>query len=560
MTDPVSTTGAYPEPTPPPAAGLRRLLRSSAAVSAGVALSRVTGFARLAVLAALVGFGPLADAYNLANNTPTILYELLLGGVLSATLVPVFVERLDAGDEAGPSAVTTLAVVLTVVVAGIGFVAAPLVIDLYSVAAPDSATAADQERLATDLLRWFVFQLPFYGLFALWSGVLQARRRFAAQAFAPVLNNVVVIAALVLLAVAVGTEPVVSDVLGDLGTTAILGLGTTLGIVAMALMLWPAVRRSGVRLRWRFEPRNPTVIRVLRLSGWTVGYVVANQVSLLVVTALALGTEGGVTTYQAAFLLLQLPYALLALPLTTTFTPELAAAVNRGDDREFVRRLRQGRALTALVTLPAGAGLAVLAWPIVGSLLDYGALTAESAALTADTLALFALSLPPMAAYLFVLRGFYARQDTRTPFLVNVLENAVNVALALALYPLLGVPGLALSWTLAYLVGVVVALLVLRRRVPGAGSGFPPELGRMLVAALLMAGVVWAVTRPVGADDGVGAIVRSAVGLAAGLVTYVAAVVVLRVPAVADLVERVRRRGRGGADGPARGGDGRRGA
>ncbi|MBK9181041.1 MAG: murein biosynthesis integral membrane protein MurJ [Acidimicrobiales bacterium] len=523
----------------------RRLLRSSAVVSAGTALSRLTGFARLLAMAFALGFTALTDSYNIANNTPTILYELLLGGVLAATLVPVFVEHLERGDDDGPSAVVSVALIALAALTALAFVAAPWLIRLYTAAAADTPGSDAERQLATDLLRWFVFQLPFYGLAALWSALLQARRRFAAQAFAPVVNNLVVIGVLIAVPLLAGGAPQVRDVLGDAGLTALLGAGTTAGIAAMALVLWPALRRAGVRLRWHPAGRDPAVRRVVRLAGWTVGYVIANQVSLLVVTALALQTDGGVSAYQGAFLVLQLPYALLGLAITTTFTPELATAASQHDEATFRQRLDLGRRLTAIVMLPAAAGLAVLARPLVSALLDHGAFSDASAELTGDTLALFALSLPGMAAYLFMLRGFFARQDTKTPFLLNVLENAVNVALALVLYPWIGVPGLALAWTVAYVVAPVVTHAVLARRLGGLGDGrVPPELGRPLAATLVMAAAVWGVTRVVGADTGLGSVARTAVGVLVGLAVYAAMLVVLREPAVHELRGRLGSRGR----------------
>ena len=520
------------------------LLRSSAVVALGTALSRLTGFGRLAATAYAIGFDRLTDTYTLANTTPNMVYELLLGGVLSATLVPIFVHQHEEDDEDGTSAIVTVATALLVAVVVVGLVAAPWIVRLYTLGV-EGQVAAEQEQVATSLLRMFMPQMLFYGLTAMGTALLNARRSFAAPAFAPVVNNLLVTAVLLSLPRIAGHTPTLTDVREDPVLLWTLGIGTTAGIVAMTLVLWPALRKAGVHIRARLDFRHPAVRQVGRMSGWTLGYVICNQLSLLVVLVLANREAGGVSSYTGAFIFFQLPHALFAVTLMTTLVPELSAAASRGDRVLFRERFSLGMRLMALVVLPAATGYIVLAEPIVSALLERGALEAASAELTAEVLAAFATGLFGFSTYLFALRGFYARRDTKTPFLLNVAQNTLQIVLALALEPFLGVPGLAFAYAGSYSAAALLSLVVLRRLGGGRldGRRVARSVAKVVVACALMAAAVLTVTSFVGDDEGTGAIVRTVVGVVTGGVTFAVAVVVLRVEEVTALRQRVLRRG-----------------
>ena len=184
---------------PTPVTEQERLVRSSAAVAAGTLLSRITGLLRVAVLAYAIGRATLADTYNIANSTPNIVYELILGGVLSATLVPLFVENLQRRDDRATSAIFTVAMTVLVILTGIAMVFAPLIARLYAVDT-NGAERTAQVHVMTVFILWFLPQMIFYGFTALATALLNAHRRFVAAAFAPVINNVIVIAILVVFA------------------------------------------------------------------------------------------------------------------------------------------------------------------------------------------------------------------------------------------------------------------------------------------------------------------------------------------------------------------------
>jgi putative peptidoglycan lipid II flippase len=280
---------------------------------------------------------------------------------------------------------------------------------------------------------------------------------------------------------------------------------------------------------------------VAKLSGWTVGYVITNQIALLVVLLLANRTAGGVASYTVAFVFFQLPHALVAVSLMSALVPEMSSAAKGDDMPAYKRHFSLGIRLISLVVMPAAVGYIVLARPIVTALVEYGA-AKNDVGLVADCLGMFAIGLLGFSIYLFTLRGFYARRDTKTPFLLNLIENALNITLALALEPWLGVQGLALALALAYSASALIAFVALRRRVGLLGGRrLVLAVGKIGAASGAMALAVVLVAFRVGGDDGGGAIVRTGVGVVVGLVVFVVTVVALRTEEVDALRSRLKR-------------------
>ena len=545
MTDPDPDAIGLNEPGSNPTEVETSLVRSSAVVAVGTALSRVTGFVRIAAIAYALGATTLAGTYSYANEAPNIVYELLLGGVLTATLVPLFVKHFETRDDDAASAIFTVAILALAAVTVIGVVAAPWIVDLYTLNVHGANVAAQQE-LATSLLRLFMPQMLFYGIVTLATAVLNARRHFLAAAFAPVLNNVVVIAVFLALPHIASGALTVRSVLDDDALVLLIGLGTTAGVVVMALALLPPLGRLHLHLRFLPAWRHPAVLAMLRLSGWTVGYVVANQLALLVVTVLANGTDGGPFIYISAYAFFQLPHGLFAVSLMTTFTPEMASAAARGDLGALRSQLSRGLRLAAVVIVPAAALYLGLARPIIVALLQRGAFSAGDASVVADTLVMFAVGLLPFSMYLFAMRAFYARHDTFTPFWINCVENAVNIGLAFPLYAWLGIPGLALAFALAYFVGAALALFVLHDRLGGIeGRRIATTIGKALVAGAAVAGSSWAVSELIGWSSTLAAFVACVVGVVVGGIVYLGLLALLRVEELTTLTALIP--GRGGA-------------
>ncbi|MFI5044101.1 MAG: murein biosynthesis integral membrane protein MurJ [Acidimicrobiales bacterium] len=445
---------------PPPSGATRSVLRASALPAIGTTLSRVTGLIRVGALTAALGLTTVSDIYNLSNTTPNILYELVLGGVLSSTLVPLFIRTLDDPDDDTASVVTTVSFVAISVLTMLAVLLAPLINWLFSLPLSGSELARQQE-IGITFLAILLPQILFYGVTTLITALLHARRRFAPAAFAPVLTNLITAAA-ALVSAWVVTGP-------NEGSTAqvyILGFGTTLGVAAMAIVLVPYVRLSGIDLRWRFQPRHPAVKAVVRLSGWTVGFAAANQVALMIILNIArTGEAGAVSAYQYAFIFFQLPHGLVAVSLMTVVMPELAeAAVDRAEQR-YRARFREGLSLILTFMIPAAIGFIAIGRPLVELLLERGNFTQQDSDNVTGMLICLAIGLPAFSTFLYTCRAFYARRDTRTPFYLNLVENAINVALALPFLHWFGPVGLGLAYSFAYCFIAVAGLAVLHRRV-----------------------------------------------------------------------------------------------
>jgi putative peptidoglycan lipid II flippase len=524
-----------------------RLVRSSVVVGVGTAASRVTGLLWRAAAAYAIGITALSGTYAFANETPNMLYELLIGGVLTATLVPQFVRLFDHDDDEGISSVVTVSCLVLIGVSALGVLLAPWIATLLTLRVAGAQHAAEQ-RLATDLVRLFMPQIALYGFTALATALLQARRRFAAAAFAPILNNVVLIVLFLALPQLAKRPITVQHVLDNTWLLLYLGLGTTAAVGAMAIGLVPALRGARVHLRFVASFRNRAVATVMRLSGWTVGYVIANQVALWVVLVLANVQPGGPAAYLLAYTLFQLPHGLLAVSIMTTASPELAAVAH--DLPALRHRFARALRLVLTIVIPAAALSVALARPAVVALLQRGAFTGGDSALVARTVVAFAVGLPFFSIYLFAMRAFYSVNDTRTPFLLNCLENAVNIGLALVLIGPLGIPGLAYSFSAAYAVAAVVTLAVLGRRIGGMqGRGIETTVVKVGLVSAAAGTAAWVAAGAIGWAGDVRAIAATLAGLVLGGAVLAVGLTVSRVEEWTELVGGFRPAARRGAVG-----------
>lgn len=522
-------------------------VRNTTLMSVGTALSRLTGFLRLAAMAYAIGVTEtrLTDAYNIANITPNIIYELALGGILTSVFMPVFIEWLQTKgrDEAWDVArrMFTLAIVVLTSIAALAIVFAPWIIRLYTLRLEQDRAAT--QALASFFLRWFMPQIVFYGIGAVAAGLLNAHRRFAAPMFAPILNNLLVIGTFVVFAQLPG--PVAGS--GSLVTGAqklVLAVGTTLGVIGMTVALWPAVRGVGFRFRWRAGFRHPAVVRIAHLAKWVVVYVVANQLGYLVIIVLAAPIKGGYSAYAAAFIVFQLPHAIFAVSIFTALLPAMSSRWTERDVAGFRALLSQGIRTTAAILLPAALGYMVLGREIVRLLLEHGLAGPSSGELVANILAFFAIGLFPFSLFQLLLRAFYSMQDTRTPALINILAVGLNTAVNFLYFFTfhLGVRGLALGHATAYTFASVAALVLLRRRLGGLdGKDVWPSVGRAFVAALATGGAAWIVARAMAhvvdpARFG-GAAAQVLVAVAAGSLVFALAARILQMQEV-DSVRR----------------------
>jgi len=515
-------------PAPP------RLLGAASTMAAGTVASRASGVARVLVLAWVLGFTPLADAYNLANTIPNMLYDVVLGGIATATFVPVFVERIARdGDRKAwrsISAVVTISTVVLVAASIATFALAPWIIDAFTalnhLGNTRSLVVLHQQRaVATTLLRWFSPQVLFYGLLSISTALLNVRHRFGAPAWVPIANNVVCIAVLCWFA-AIDPTPTLQGVAMSSSQLLLLGLGTTIGVAVQWAALVPSlVRAGGLRLRWRFDLHDEAVRAVGRLSSWTLGIVISNQASLALVLAFAFGIGGAgpVSAYTYGWSFMQMPYAVVAVSVMAAVTPRLARHWTHGERAEFAAQFGQGLRATMGIILPASVGLAILSQPIVAVLL-YRGHGGHGRLLAGTVLGVLAVGLPGFTCFQFAIRGLQAMQRARDAFWLYLVENAATIALALVIgRHHMGL--LTASVSIAYTLTAFGALEVVRRRAGSLGpKGCYQPLGRIAVGCCVMAVAVVLTSSATAWDSGVGLVARLCWSVAAGAVVFFATV------------------------------------
>ncbi|TXS42164.1 murein biosynthesis integral membrane protein MurJ [Streptomyces sp. uw30] len=518
--------------------------RGSAVMAAGSIVSRATGFARSAVVAAALGtIGPTADGYAVGNALPTIVYVLLLGGALNAVFVPELVKAAKEHDDGGAAytdRLVTVCVVALLAITATAVWAAPSIVDAYT------DYTGEQAAMTTAFARYCLPQIFFLGLFTLLGQVLNARGRFGAMMWAPVLNNLVVMTVFGLyLALAMGG--------GDTLTateTAVLGWGTTAGIAAQALALVPALRAARFRWRPRFDWRGSGLTRPLRAAGWLVLLVLANQAAYWVTTRLATtaGLDGGpgYGAYNNAYALWVVPHGIITVSVVTALMPRMSAAAADGDTAAVRRDVSHALRVSASAVVPAACALFALAQPVMTLVFGYGRTSADDTAAMAGILMAFAPGLIALSGQYVLSRAFYALSDTRTPFLLNLVIVALNAGLSLAAAHLLparwAVTGMAAAYSLALCAGWALTGLVLSRRLaverPLRSSAVGAHV-RLVVAAVpatVLGHFAVLGTAPAGA------VVSTVAGAIAVIVTFALLARPLRLAELDALLSGVRRR------------------
>ena len=524
--------------------------RASRTMAVASAASRLTGFLRSLAVVAAIGVGLTGNAYNTANTLPNIVYELLLGGVLTSVVVPLLVgaqERDPDRGEAYTQRLLSLTVVALAAAALLATLAAPLLTAAY---VPDGG---DKGELTTFLAYLLLPEIFFYGLGAMLGAILNTRGVFGPPAWAPVLNNVVVIAvAGLFLVVTAGAGRRTTESLTT-GEVLLLGIGTTMGIVVQAVVLLPALRRTGFRWRWRLDLRGSRLGEAGPLALWVIGYVVVSQIGYLVQLRLANGvpdTEPGTSVFTNASLLFQMPYGILGVSLLTALMPRMSRAAARGDRASVLADLSLGSRLSALALLPV-TGLFVVLGPAIGTaVFGHGRTEVSEARTIGAVLAVSAFGLAPFAVTMLQLRVFYAVKDARTPTLVNVGMVTAKVVLCLVAATVLPdrhlVAGLAVATSLSYVLGAVLGEVLLRRRFGRLGTGRVLRAGAgFLALSALGALTAWAVLALVAGWLGVGPIasaVAVVLGSLAALGVLVAATLVWRSSELDDVLRGLRGR------------------
>ncbi|MFD8980959.1 murein biosynthesis integral membrane protein MurJ [Streptomyces sp. NPDC059564] len=522
------------------------VLRSGALMAAGSIVSRATGFVRSAVVVAALGTGIRADGYAVANTVPNIIYMLLVGGALNAVFVPELIRAAKEHEDGGAAYTDRLLTACTlalVALTAVAVLAAPPIVRMYA----PSYTGSDLSTTIA-LARFCLPQILFYGLFTLLGQVLNARGRFGAMMWTPVLNSLVVIGVFGLfLQLSHGGSETLSA-----ADTRLLGIGTTAGIVVQALALIPSLRSAGFRWRPRFDWRGSGLARPLRNAGWLVLLVFTNQIAYWVVTALSttagLDADGsGYAAYTNAYQLWIVPQGIVTVSLVTALMPRMSAAATEGDLGGVRESVSHALRSSAALVVPAAALFAALAPWVMDCVAGYGKNTPSDVEAMAWMLIAFAPGLVGFSAQYVLSRGFYALSDTRTPFFLNLVIVALNAGLSYAAHLLLparwAVTGMAGASAVAFTAGAAVTAYALARRLgPRTGTRSATALRthlRLLAACLPAGGAGYAAAR---AADGLGAYA------AAGAGTIVLALVVvllarpLRLTEITDLIDSLRRK------------------
>ena len=452
--------------------------RASAVMALGTLLSRATGIFREIAVIAAIGTAVFADTYSVGNSMPNVVYVLIVGGSLDAVFVPQIVRHMRSDSDGGRAYIDkllTATLTLLLALTALAVLAAPLIARLYG----SADWSATDRSVAVLFTRYCLPQIVCYGLFEMLSQVLNARGKFGAPMFAPIINNFVVISTAIGFITIAGTKLTTGTVTDT--QVAFLGIGTTLGVAAQALVLLPMLRRTGHPWRLRFDWRGSGLGKALTLARWTFLLVLINQLGYVVITRLATTanvlaesaktTATGFTTYQKAHLLFLLPHGIVTVSLVTAIVPLMSRHAHAGESSRISDDL--SRVLRSIIAylVPAAAIMCALGPQIGMVLYGSGASNREAGHAIGVTLGIFALALPAYSVYYALLRVFYAHEDTRTPVLLTLVLNVVDVILALWLFHAATVerkvPALAVAYVIAYWVTGAVTWFIARGRAQG---------------------------------------------------------------------------------------------
>lgn len=538
---------AQPRPT---AESRRGLARASAVMAAGTLVSRVLGMVRGVLQVGAIGATTAAaNAWSTANTLPNIIYLLLAGGVINAVLVPQITKSLRHADggKGYTDRLLTLAFTILAALTALCMLAAPFLYRLYDLSADDARFA-----LGWSFALICIPQIFFYGMYALLGQVLNARGRFGAFMWAPALANVVTIAGLLYFLFRMPRKAPLQD--WDTSMIWVLAGSATLGIVLQALCLIPVLAKDGYRFTPNFRWRGVGLRQTSKIALWAFAAVVLQQLGL-VITTNVLNTqasgEPGKATQEYAYLLFMLPHSLLTVSLVTALFTQMSKSANVGNHALVRRDMREGLRLIGVATIPCAVGAIVLAEPLI--LLLYGT---DSVWPIGSIMVPMMLGLTGYGLCVMVQRAFYAYEDARTPFRMQLITSVIAAVITLACLLLpdhyVGI-GIGLSLTVSNLAQGVIGLRWLQQR---TGRIMVQDIVRTyvrLLIASILAGIVALVillvlatfVLPDATSRGSAMVIGALVLLVAGipfLVVYVWAARKMRVTEVDALVGPIVRR------------------
>ena len=448
------------------------LFRASGIMALGTIISRITGFIRGILIVAVLGTSLLADTYNVANTMPNILYNLLVGGALTAIFIPQLVRSFDhedGGDGFASRLITTISLILLALVA-IGVYFAPALVRLYAPEFFTSGFEAEKE-IAIAFTRYCLPQIFFLGLFTMLGQVANARGSFGPLMWAPIANNIVGIALFG------GFLLVSSDITVNTITSTqiqIIGWGTTFSIVVQALVLIPVIKRLGIKLRpqWGLSGLGKS----FGLAGWTLLYVLISQLGYLVTVNVATSaavrsaqdgiTRGvGYTPYTFAYFVMLLPYSIVTISIITAILPHLSRLAVANERAEVRLQLIRAIKLVGVITIPSAVAFFFFG-PLITQVIFVG-IPAEDSRYIGFVLAALSFGLVAFSINLILIRGFNAFEDTRTQVISIFIINLISVGLSYLFLNLLKnqwvTIGLGAAFSISYLVGLLITLSLLKK-------------------------------------------------------------------------------------------------
>ena len=531
-------------------------LGQTSGMALGTLTSRITGVFRDIALVAAIGTAIFADTYSVANSIPNIIYILIAGGAINAVFIPSLVRHMKDDEDEGQlftDQLLTFVGLLLLIIVTIGVIFAGSLVRLYAT----NSWSAQDFKIGTMFAMWFIPQVFFYGVYTIASQVLNARNIFVLPMFAPIVNNlVVIITALAFLSMS--TQIPTTDLVSS-SQIYLLGFGTTLGVVLQAMILIPALAKAGYGFNPTFNFRGSGLGKVADLAIWTIGFVIVNQISFLIISNLTtyanvLATNenlvaNGFTSYQKAQLMMMLPHSIITVSIVTALLPRLSAHAHDFDDQKFNRDL--GNALRSVIalTVPCAAMLYLAGGRIGQFLYGYGASSAAQGQAVGKVASMFAIGLPAFSMFYVLLRSYYARENTKTPFLINAGFNVLHLILGTYLFINVKienkVSALALAYSISYIaVWIFTWNLVARQKVNLNTAAQIQLLVRVTVASLLALGLAWTTTEfvtTVTPENAIGGFIQliTLAGTFAGV--YYFAAKQMQITEVSDFTQTIRR-------------------
>lgn len=447
------------------------LAKSSTVMALGTIFSRITGLARGLLTVAVLGTALLGDTFNVANTMPNILYNLIIGGALTAVFVPQIVRatRDSDGGNAFISRLVTATTTLLLVITVLSIIGAPLLVRVFAT----EYVGRPEFHLAVAFMRYCLPQILFMGIFAMLSQVANAKHRFGAMMWAPILNNVIAIAIFSWFLKNAHNLSV-----GTISHSEIIwiGAGTTAGYLVQALVLVPVIRRTGIRISPRFDWRDKEIAQSSRLALWTLAFAAISQISYLVTVNIStraavhaakagITTGVGFTPYSNAILIMMLPHSIITISVMTALLPQLSGFVIDKRPDLIHDQLVKAMRLVGIITVPSSVAF-FLFGPMITRVLFFG-IPDGDAQYIGRVLAALGLGLMPMSINLIALRGLNAFENVKLQVLSNFLMNIVGAALsvfaAFTLAPQWVTVGLGGALSASYFIGAWSTIRLLRR-------------------------------------------------------------------------------------------------